>query len=82
MGPLISKGHGTEARECPVGGLVVLTSPNWLELKSDTVDSKFLKNNLGKQTFYCLGYVTLGVFCKFFVATVKASLVSEGRLQV
>ena len=44
---------------------------------------KVPEKQLGKQ----LGYVTLGgffffFFCKFFLATIKASLISEGRLQV
>ena len=36
----------------------VLTSLNWLELKLDTADSRFLKKQLG-QSFHCLGYKVL-----------------------
>ena len=35
-----------DTRACPVGGSVVLTSLNQLEL--ERADSKFLENNLGK----------------------------------
>ena len=43
FGILTSKG-----RVCQVGGLVVVTSLNWLDFELDIADSKFVKNNLGK----------------------------------
>lgn len=48
MRPLTSKGHGADTSACPVGGSVVLTNLNRVELQLDTADSKFLKNISGE----------------------------------
>ena len=53
---------------------------NWLALEPDTADSKFLKkNNLGKH----LVQATCSLEdIQVLVVTIKASLISRGRLQV
>ena len=46
-GPLIFRDHQVDTDTCPVGGPVVFTTVNHLELKLHTADSEFLKNNSG-----------------------------------
>ena len=64
--PLMSKVHGVDIHACPVGGPVVLTSLNLLDLELD---------NLGKTIllFRLHDAWRTQVFCKN-----KASLISEG----
>lgn len=41
-----SKGHGADSRACPVGGSVVLSSPNWLSLnQTQLILSCFLRSS-------------------------------------
>lgn len=43
-----SKGHGEDIRTCPVGGWVVFSCLNRLQLELDTANYKFLENNPSK----------------------------------
>lgn len=72
---------GIWGQKLPGTHLVALTSLYQLKINLDIADSKFLKDNRQK-TSYCLGHVTVVGHGSFFVAMIKVSLISEGRLPI